>query len=319
MSGEHVKSRDLLVMGEALVGLVPEGGTPFRRSSSLQKFTVGSEVNAGVAASRLGMAVTWLGRVGNDLAGKSVTDDLRNEGINLDFSLLDSDSFTGVLLRENVPLGQPQVSYLRANSAGSRLSPSDIPEHLVKDHRMVLTSGITAALSPSSYEAATSLLSQAKNQDVLAVLDLNYRSALWSKDEAGPKLKALCHFSDIVIGGKEEWSIVFGTDTPHPDLLPGATALIRTAGGNTSDAWVGNQHYSQPAFSAGVVDVVGAGDGFVGGLLSALLAGSDWPVALRQGAYCGARVVSALGDWTNLPWGTNGLVDIPANQDEVVR
>lgn len=319
MGTPKAQTRDLLVIGEALVGLATQDGMALRRSHSLRRLTVGAEVNVGVAASRLGRDVTWIGRVGADISGESVLDDLRHEGVNVDHAIIDAGASTGVLLRESTPLGVTRVSYARAHSAGSRLEPADILDAVVRSHRMVLVSGVTAAISPSGRDAARALFERAKFHGITAVFDMNYRSALWSREDAGPELASLAALADIVVGGETEWNIAFGNDLPSPALLPQATALIRTAGAKPVEAWAEGKHFVQEVFAAQPVDVVGAGDAFLGGVTAALLADASWQQALRQGAYCGARVVSALGDWTNLPWGEAGITPIPNDYQEVLR
>jgi len=184
---------------------------------------------------------------------------------------------------------------------------------------MVLVSGVTAAISPTGREAARTLLELARDRGITTVFDMNYRATLWSPEEAGPALASLARLADVVVGGASEWKIALGIDTPEPELLPQATALIRTAGVQPVEAWVEGKRFVQEAFDALPVDVVGAGDAFVGGMISALLADASWQEALRQGAFCGARVVSALGDWTNLPWGEGGMTHIPDDEQEVLR
>ena len=307
------------MLGEALVGLVPEGNKPLRRSENLQRFTVGAEVNVAVAASRLGHRVSWIGRVGNDLAGDGVVDDLRREGVLLDQVRREPLAPTGILMREKTPLGMARVSYFRSGSAGSLLSEKDIDPSFVGSHSMAHVSGVTPALGPAAQKAAHAFLRVARETGVTTVFDLNYRSKLWSPKVAGPALAALAGLADIVIGGSEEWKLAFGTDELGDISLAPNTALVRTDGSNPVIALVQGRRITQETLTAQAVDVVGAGDAFVGGLLSALLADADWETALRQGTFCGARVVSSLGDWTNLPWGNGGLVEAPSNEQGVLR
>jgi len=319
VAGSEKLSRKLVVLGEALVGLVPEGDDPLRRSERLRRFTVGAELNVAVAASRLGHSVSWIGRVGDDISGESVLDDLRREGVALEGITVDPHLSTGMLLREKTPLGVARVAYARTGSAGSHLSPDDIDPSFIKAHTMAHVSGITPALSSTARHATEAFLQTAREHHVTAVFDLNYRSKLWPADVAGPVLATIAELADIVIGGAEEWQLAFGTDDLSEVKLPKGTSLVRTNGSHPVVARVGGDMMTAQTLPATVVDVVGAGDAFVGGLLSALLAGSDWTTALKQGTYCGARVVSALGDWSNLPWGSGGLVDIPQNDQEVSR
>jgi sugar/nucleoside kinase (ribokinase family) len=94
---------------------------------------------------------------------------------------------------------------------------------------------------------------------------------------------------------------------------------VVTDGAGDIRAYVDGDQIIRPSIPTTAVDVVGAGDAFVAGVLGAKLAGATWTDAIDQGAYCGARVVSALGDWTNLPWGEGGLTAIPHTSEEVAR
>ena len=313
------RKRDLIVLGEAMVSLIPEGNEPLRRSRHLRRFSGGTEVNVAVAASRLGHAVTWIGRLGDDLAGQAILDDLRHEGVLLDQVVIDQSAHTGMLLREAVPLGPARVSYARKHSAGSKVNRQDIDPESVKQHRMAHVSGVTPALSEEAHQASWHLLTLAREAGLQTVFDLNYRAQLWTESDAAIVFAELAQIADIVPGGSAEWMLTYGTDNLADIPLPASTTLIKTSGKGLIEARVNGELISVEAFPTDAVDVVGAGDGFTGGVLAAVLAGSSWPEALRQGAYCGARVVSGLGDWSNLPWGSGGLVDIPENNEEVMR
>ena len=315
----HHQARDLIVLGEAMMSLVPEHHENLRRSRHLRRLTGGAEANVAVAASRLGRQVTWIGRVGDDLPGEGVLDDLRQEGVFLDQVIVDDSTHTGIIIREVPAVGPSRVSYARRDSAGARISPEDINPAVVAAHTMAHVTGVTAALSSSALEAVRFFLRTAREHNVTTVFDLNYRSRLWSPQTAGPVLRELAGMAAIVSGGIDEWRMAFGVeDIRAIDLSPEKT-LVMTAGEGEVTARVAGEILSAPSMPAHPQDVVGAGDAFTGGVLSALLAGADWPTALRQGTYCGARVVSSLGDWGNLPWGHNGLVAIPESNQEVMR
>jgi len=319
INASESRPRDLVVLGEALMSLAPEGHESVRRSHSLRRFTAGAEINVAVAAARLGHTVTWLGRIGDDLTGQGVMDDLTREGLRLDHVILDTAHHTGIAIREIPPLGPAQVSYARRHSAGSSVTPGDLDPEVIGQHRMAHVSAVTPALGSSAADAARYFLTEARARQVTTVFDLNYRSRLWSAESAAPVMRELAALADIVSGGANEWELAFGTSDLQSIPLPPETSLVQTAGHNPVLARVDGAMMSSATIPARAEDVVGAGDAFVGGVLSALLAGADWSVALRQGAYCGARVVSGVGDWSNLPWGVAGLVDIPESDQEVMR
>jgi len=310
---------DLLTMGEAMVGLVPPDGEAFRRSTTLRRFTVGAEANVAVGVSRLGRRVGFVGLVGDDLAGEAIRDDLVAEGVDVTHLHTHPHAHTGLLVRELPPLAQPRVGYARRGSAGSHLNPSHLDGVDVEGAAMLHVSGITAALGDEPRQAALSGLRRVKAGGGQASCDLNYRARLWSREVAAPVLAELAEHADIVFGGDDEWQMVAGTSDLADHPLAKNRVLVVTGGAGDIRAYVHGDVIVRPSVATTAVDVVGAGDAFVAGVLAARLAGATWTDAIDQGAYCGARVVSALGDWTNLPWGTGGLTTIPKASGEVAR
>lgn len=310
---------DLITMGEAMVGLVPPDGDTFRRSTTLRRFTVGAEANVAVGVSRLGLQAQFVGLVGDDLAGEAVRDDLAAEGVDTTHLHTHPTAHTGLLVRELPPLGQPRVGYARRHSAGSHLDPSHLEALELEQARMCHVSGITPALGSGPARAALDGLRRVREGGGQASCDLNYRARLWSPGEAAPVLAELAEHADIVFGGADEWEMVAGTSALADHPLAANRVLVVTGGSGDIRVFVDGEQIIRPSIPTTAVDVVGAGDAFVAGVLAARLAGSPWPDAIDQGAYCGARVVSALGDWTNLPFGQGGLTTIPHQSQEVVR
>lgn len=184
---------------------------------------------------------------------------------------------------------------------------------------MFHVSGITAALGDGPKLAALEGLRRVKAGGGQASCDLNYRARLWSAAEAAPVLAELADLADIVFGGEDEWEMVAGTSELADHPLTKNRALVVTSGAGDIRAYVDGEQIIRPSIPTTAVDVVGAGDAFVAGVLAARLAGVSWPDAIDQGAYLGARVVSALGDWTNLPFGEGGLTTIAHASQEVAR
>ena len=309
----------LLTAGEVLVAFVPDSGQAFRRAHRLHRFTVGAEANVAVAVSRLGLTSTCVSRVGSDLLGEAVLDDLRREGVSVSEITVDPSAFTGSLMRETPAPGATRVTYRRSGSAGSQLSPTQISAELVAAHSHVHASGVTAALGAEPLATIHALFSEAHGAGRTRSFDMNYRSQLWSPEEAGPVLRECAEMADTVIGGRTEWEIAFGSEQAGVAALSDETLAVVTDGDQEIRAYFGGERLSQTPFSSNVVDPVGAGDGFVGGLLAGSMAGLDLAAALRQGAYCGSRVVAELGDWAGLPFGVGGIVDIPQDDGDVQR
>lgn len=313
------KMNSLLAMGEPLGAFIATEGHAFRRTTSLQRATVGAEVNVAVAVSRLGLKSSLLSRVGNDLVGQAALDDLRQEGVNVRHVLVDPTGFTGLLVRESPAPGAAKVSYHRTGSAATNLSASNVTTEIIAQHSMVHVSAITAALGVGPREASLSLLTTAGQLGLTRSLDLNYRAQLWTPEVAGPVMRNLASEADIVVGGDVEWEIAFGPGGFESAPLGDHVLAIHTGGAGITRARQGGQVFEQASYPTHLVDVVGAGDGFVGGLLASLLSQHSIPQALQQASYCGSRVVSQWGDWAGLPFGESGQVNIPDDSGTVHR
>lgn len=310
---------DLVTLGEALTVFKAPGGVAFRRSSSLLRFTAGAEVNVAVACARLGLRTAFIGRVGADLGGEAVLDDLRCEGVDHRAVVLDDSAATGAIVRETTPSGA-RVSYLRRGSAGSRMCEADLPAPLIAGARAVHVSGVTAALSDSARQAARRFIAMARQEQAMTSFDINHRSRLWSEEEAAPVLRDLAQGHDLLVGGRAEMMMVFGTDqADQVRQLSGSAVVVVTDGpgpvrvADASGSW---QEFPTQVI---VVDPVGAGDALVGGILAGLLGGLDVALAVKQGMQCGAAVVQAVGDWTGLPWGQRGLLHPGSGDGQVHR
>jgi len=317
------QKRDLIVLGEPLLALIPAAGVPFRRSDVLHRFTVGAEVNVAVALARAGLTASILGRVGDDLAGEAIRDDLRREGVDIRGLVTDPQAFTGALLREVIPAGGSRVSYLRQGSAGSRIGRADLDEVLIAEHRMAHVTGVTSALSESARTAALGFLQRARSHGLRTCVGLNYRARLWTAEQAAPHLRALATASDILIGERAEAAMVFGATATDALLTrmaaTGASTVIVTDGVEPVHALIDGHPVTIPVPPAAAIDVVGAGDAFTGALLAGILSGLPVRAALDQAIWAGGRATTALGDWTGQPWGVGGRVIVPGAAGEVSR
>ena len=151
--------------------------------------------------------------------------------------------------------------------------------------------------------------------------DINYRSALWSPEEAVVALEPLLAKADIVFAGEHEAALFCGPDAPAAlakSLHERGPSMAVVTGG-AAGSWVCGDGFeiAQPARAVRVVDTVGAGDAFVAGFLAELMAGSDPVQCLATATAMGAFAVSTAGDWEGLP--RRAELDLLASTDEVIR
>ena len=311
----------LVTLGETMVLLWPSEVGPLRHAPGLRLGVAGAESNVAIGAVRLGVPATWLGRVGDDEFGQLVTMTLRGQGVQTT-AVVDPDARTGVMVKERRTARATRVLYYRSGSAGSRLCPEDLDPAAIAAGAVLHVTGITTALSSSAREAVFAAVEVARAAGVPVSVDLNYRSALWSADEAGPVLRDLVRAADVVLATEEEARLVVqGADAPA--LVAALTALgpdqvLIKQGSDGSLSGIDGELHRVAARTVDVVDPVGAGDAFGAGYLSGLCRGLPAEERLALATTAGAFAVTVPGDWEGLP-SLADLALLDVDEDVVVR
>jgi 2-dehydro-3-deoxygluconokinase len=296
---------DLVTIGESLGLFRADGIGPLAPGASSTFSFAGAESNVAIGLARLGHRVAMLGRVGDDAVGRVIADRLRAEGVDSAGLAVDPARPTAFMLRQRRTADRITVSYYRHGSAGSRLGRADVDEALIRSAKVLHTTGITLAISPSASDAVEHAVAVARAAGVTVSLDINYRSRLWSRPDARRALHSLVGQVDVLFGSEQELRLLTdetGQDAGAAaigDLGPAEVVVKRGAQGAL--ARVGSETLVAPAVPVTSMDPVGAGDAFVAGYLSARLEGRTPADRLRRGALCGAFAVSVPGDWEGLP------------------
>lgn len=296
-------SPGLLTAGETM-GLVVQGAPGSLRNGEAMTFGMGgSESNVAIGVRRLGHEATWIGRVGADPPGELILRELRAEQVQ---ALAVTDpSPTGLMVRWRPSGAHGRVTYYRRDSAGSHLAAADIPAEVVRGAAVLHVTGITLALGPGPADAIAHAVDLARAGGLTVSFDLNYRSALWSPDQAAPALRAAVRRADVVFAGELEAEIVTATADPLQAALAlealGPTQVVIKRGAEGCLARIDGATIEQPAPAVTAVDTVGAGDACVAGYLAELMSGAEPAVRLRTAVAAGAFAVTVPGDWEGLP------------------
>ncbi|MCN9243752.1 sugar kinase [Streptomyces sp. RY43-2] len=300
----------VLTLGETM-GLVRAGETgPLRAGASARITIGGAETNVAIGLSRLGIGALWLGRVGDDAIGEAVLAALRAEGVEL-AAEVDGERPTGLMVKESRVPGASRVSYYRSGSAASAMSPELLRPELFEGVELLHLTGITPALSRTSADLVHEAAVTAREHGVRVSLDVNYRSTLWSVDEAREGLQRLLPLVDVLFGGHGELFLLCDrTDRHHVADDSALLASLADAGsrevvlkrGDAGAASHRDGAYEEAAaFPVEPVDTVGAGDAFVAGYLAAVLESRSPVERLRQANACGALACLNTGDWEGTP------------------
>lgn len=300
----------VFTFGETMMAL--RGSGPLKLGGALDVSVAGAESNVAIGLARLGHPVRWAGAVGADEAGELVLRTLRAEGVDVQGASRDEEAPTGLILFEPRLPEVTRVHYYRADSAGSRVKACAVEAAFLADPpRAVHLTGITPALGPSARCAARRVLRLAREHSTLVCLDVNYRSRLWSREEAAEVLRSWAADVDVLIASDDELSLCLPPGAPddpadQAELLLGLGVgeVVVKLGADGATVHTGHGTggpLHAPARPVTAVDAVGAGDAFVAGYLSALLDGADAAERLDRAVTTGAFAVASHGDWEGAP------------------
>jgi 2-dehydro-3-deoxygluconokinase len=287
----------IVTVGEVLAVMNAAEQGPLRHTGTFHLTIAGAEANVAIGAARLGAPAAYAGRVGDDEFGRLVLATLRGEGVDVSGLVTDAGAPTALMVKEHRLPGVVGVAYYRSGSAGSRLTPDDLPHDLIRRADVLHVSGITAALSPGARDAVYAAIDLAPRVS----FDVNYRSGLWPAEEARPVLADLATRADILFAAEDEAELLTGTPDPAALAALGPSEVIVKRGAAGCVAVCEGQRLSCDARAVHTVDAVGAGDAFAAGYLADRVAGQGFESALRTAVAAGAFAVMQRGDWEGAP------------------
>jgi 2-dehydro-3-deoxygluconokinase len=324
---------DLVTFGEAMVRLTPPAFQRIEQAHSFDAYVGGGELNVAVAAARLGVASRWVSRLPENALGRMIANRAREQGVDLHVEWT-AETRAGLYFAElGAAPRASSVLYDRAASAISRITPGSIDwASAFAGARWYHVSGITPALSETAAEVTAESLAAAKKAGLTVSYDLNYRSKLWSAEKARAVQEPLMEYVDVLITTEEDARVVFGIGAEstdgyaHVDAEPHAevarslekrfevSAVAITLRENPRvllNSWsaiiaADGKIHNAPRYEVEVVDRIGAGDAFSGGLIVSRLENRGWDDAVRFATATSALKHSIPGDFCLV---TRGEVD----------
>ncbi|MFI7126710.1 sugar kinase [Nonomuraea sp. NPDC050153] len=283
---------DVYTLGEPL-GVVSSGRV--RHESEARLDVCGPEFTLAIALARLGHRCAYLGKVGDDELGARVLTALRGEGVDVADMRVSGGLRTGLVLRETRVGRALRVTQYRAGSAGSRLTPGNVPIDRIAASKMLHVTGITAGLGRDALDAVRTAVSAAKNAGVMISFSVEYVPELWpSVREAEEVLGELACDSHLLFLRQDELDLVKPALTPEREVV-----VDRGAKGASVRA--DRMRYDVQGWQVPIVDTAGAGEAFAAGYISAALDGLIPQERLHRGALLSAAAVTSVSDWQGLP------------------
>jgi len=309
---------DLITIGRSSVDLYgAQIGGRLEDMGSFDKYIGGSPTNIACGTSRLGLRSAVITGVGDEHMGRFIIEQLQREGVVTSGVKIDPDRLTALVLLGIRDEEQFPLIFYRENCADMGLCEEDIDPDFIRSARSVVATG--THLSNPQVEAATiKALNIARDAGLQTALDIDYRPNLWGvaghgegesrfveSEAVTQKLQSTLHLFDLIVGTEEEFHIAGGsTDTIEALRAVRAVSsatLVCKRGAAGAVAVTGDipesldEGETGPGFPIEVFNVLGAGDGFMSGLLKGWLDGETWPVALKYANACGAFAVSRHG------------------------
>ncbi|WJL97023.1 sugar kinase [Microbacterium sp. ET2] len=303
MSGDAVKN-GVVTLGETMTLFRPTHPGNGAREDDYRMSFGGAESNVAIGVARLGGSATWIGRIGDDVAGRRIVRELRAEGVVVR-AHVDVDAGTGAMMKSEAAPGYTAVQYWRSGSAGSRLAPPDVDADLLASAQLVHVTGITAAISDSARDAVGAAIDAAKEADVPVSFDVNHRPSLWRGRDPRPVYRELAASARFVFAGRDEGALLVGDGTDEEIVTRlaalGPTTVALKLGAEGTLVLHGGRVLRRDAIPIVPRDTVGAGDAFVAGLLTEWMLAEPIENCVHTAVSAGAFACLGSGDWENLP------------------
>ena len=317
-------SKKVVTMGEIMLRL----STQQERFVQANKFDIiygGGEANVAVSLANYGYDAYFVTKLPKHEIGQSAVNELRKYGVKTDYILRGGDR-VGIYFSETGASMRPsKVIYDRAHSAiaEARVDEFDF-EIIFKDASWFHISGITPAISENARVFTIEAAKAAKKAGATVSVDLNYRKKLWTTEEAQSVMTKLMEYVDVCIGNEEDAALCLGFHPEGTDVTSGkldiagyekmmkqmiekfgfkyVVSSLRESYSASDNGWSacisdGKEFYRSRKYDVRIIDRVGGGDSFAGGLICGLLDGKDMKESLEYGVAASALKHTINGDF----------------------
>ncbi len=296
--------KKVVTFGEIMLRLAPPGFLRFSQANSFDVVYGGGESNVAVSLANYGVPVDFVTRLPKNDIGDCALMEMRKRGVGTDQIVYGGDRLGIYFLETGAVSRGSKVVYDRAHSAIAEIEPGMVDWKTVfKDAGWFHWTGITPAISQGAADACLEAVKVASDMGITISTDLNYRAKLWNYDgDREAIMTELTSYCDIILGNEEDAEKHFEIKPEGLDIttqgehvkaeaflsvctqmmkkFPKAKKVITTLRGSISashNTWAGVLYDGETMFKSpeyqitDIVDRVGGGDSFMGGLIYGLL------------------------------------------------
>ena len=299
----------IVCFGELMLRLAPEGYFRFVQAEKLVSTFGGGEANVSVSLSNYGMDAAFVSKLPGHEIGQAAVNSLRKFGVDTSLITRGGKRIGVYYLERGASQRASKVIYDRAGSAVAEAESKDFDWDKILDGAdWFHFTGITPALGQNVADITLEALKKCRENGVFVSCDLNFRKNLWTSEQAGKTMSGLMEYVDLCIANEEDAEKVFGIKADDTDVTGGklshegyksvAKKLVEKFGfskvaitlrGSISasdNVWAAmlysdNEFYFSKSYNVHIVDRVGGGDSFGGGIIYALLSGKDAQSAIE--------------------------------------
>ncbi len=321
-------AKRIVTFGEIMLRLAPEGYLRFFQNDTMQATFGGGEANVAVSLANYGMDASFVTKLPAHAIGQGAVNSLRGLGVDTK-DIVRGGERVGIYYLEKGASQRGSVCiYDRAYSAIQLAKREDFDwDKIFEGADWFHFTGITPALGENLVEICLDACKAAKAKGVKISCDLNYRGKLWTREQARAAMTKLCEYVDVCISNEEDAKDVFGIEAENTDIYGGkldkegyksvakqlmdtfnfekvAITLRSSISANDND-WAamlydGEEYCFSKEYHLHIVDRVGGGDSFGGGLIYSLLSGKTTQQAVEFAVAASALKHSIEGDYNRV-------------------
>ena len=318
----------VITFGEIMLRLAPEGYTRFLQTDKMQATFGGGEANVAVSLANYGIDSAYVTKLPKNAIAQGAIDSMRYFGVDTSKIVRGGDRIGVYYMEKGASQRGSVCIYDRAHSAIADASREDFDwDDIFEGADWFHFTGITPALGKNVAAICEDACRAAKAKGVKISCDLNYRSKLWSRDEAREAMTLLCKYVDVCISNEEDAKDVLGIEAENTDIYGGklnhegyksvakqladkfgfekVAITLRSSISASDNDWAGmlydgeNYCFSK-SYHLHIIDRVGGGDSFGGGLIYAILAGKSTQEAIEFAVAASALKHSIEGDYNRV-------------------
>ncbi|MEG1407515.1 MAG: sugar kinase [Ruthenibacterium sp.] len=317
----------VITFGEVMLRLQPYDYLRFVQADSFEATFGGGEANVAVSLANYGVDVDYVTKLPKHAIGQMAVNSLRKYGVGTNKIVRGGDRVGIYFLEKGASQRGSVCIYDRAHSAIQEAAPSDFNwAEIFAGADWFHFTGITPALGENCVNICIEACKAAKKAGVKISCDLNYRGKLWTRDEARAAMTKICEYVDVCISNEEDAKDVFGIEAANTDVASGklnkdgyksvakqladkfhfekVAITLRESISAFDNDWsamlfdaASDEYCFSKLYHLHIIDRVGGGDSFGGGLIYSLLSGKNTQDAVEFAVAASALKHSIESDY----------------------